>query len=109
MPGSAGRRSSVVIRCLVPSESRLAARAAVTVMLVPAATWMVPGPTVTATVLRARAVSHAGQAGHICLARPKALSRRPAGLLAPPQVRQHAWCVRLVRQALAQDPAYRSA
>src|SRR6185437_4979518 len=35
--------------------SRLAARAAVTVMLASAATWMVPGPMVTPTVLRARA------------------------------------------------------
>ena len=31
--------------------SRLVVRAAVTVMLVSTATWMVPGPTVTATVL----------------------------------------------------------
>lgn len=33
--------------------SRLVVRAAVTVMLVSTATWMVSGPTVTATVLRA--------------------------------------------------------
>ena len=37
---------------------RLAARVAVTVMPGPAATWMVPGPAVTATVLRG-----AGRAG----------------------------------------------